>query len=183
MADEIPRRFLTYAAAGELLGINAPSVKRRAQREGWPRQPGNEGLALVGVPEEILAAREPATVTGDTPAPSPPPPAGGGFLATMAEELTKLAADARSARAEAAEASAKLRAAELELAQLRALMLEAVSFPERQAPPPGFRVVRSGGLYHWHRLADGTLGPAKADRWSARRAAFLAHRQAGRSSS
>lgn len=186
MSADTPRRWLTYADAGERLGIGAASVKRRAQRAGWPRQESNTGLALVGVPEELLAEREPATppatVAGDTAPPSPPPEAGG-FLGAMAEELRKLAEDARQARAGEAEAVAKLAAAERELAQLRALMLEPVSFTERQAPPPGFRVVRSGELYHWHRLADGTLGPARPDRWSARRGAFLAHRQASRSSS
>ena len=41
---------MTYAEAGERLGIKPESVKRRARLKAWPKRIGNDGLARVQVP-------------------------------------------------------------------------------------------------------------------------------------
>ncbi len=47
-------RWLTYEDMGAALGITTESAKRLAMRHKWPRRPGNDGRALVAVPEERL---------------------------------------------------------------------------------------------------------------------------------
>lgn len=42
--------WMTYAEAGERLGIKPESVKRRARLKAWPKRIGNDGLARVQVP-------------------------------------------------------------------------------------------------------------------------------------
>jgi hypothetical protein len=43
-------RWLNYADAAKALGMTPESVRQRARREGWRRQIGNDGRALVLVP-------------------------------------------------------------------------------------------------------------------------------------
>lgn len=64
--------FLTYDDAATRLGIKADSVRRRARARKWPRRSGNDGLALVGVPNELLIADNAPDDTPDHP-PGPPP--------------------------------------------------------------------------------------------------------------
>ena len=47
-------RWLSYEDMGLALGITSESAKRLAMRHKWPRRPGNDGRALVAVPEERL---------------------------------------------------------------------------------------------------------------------------------
>ena len=42
---------MTYEQAGELLGLSAEAVRKRSRRLGWRIQSGNEGKALVLVPD------------------------------------------------------------------------------------------------------------------------------------
>ena len=58
MAD----RWLTYAEAGELFGLSAEAMRKRAHRLRWRTQPGNEGRTLVLVPDgaELHPAAHPA---------------------------------------------------------------------------------------------------------------------------
>ena len=62
-------RWLTYDDMAVALGITAESAKRLAMRRKWPRRPGNDGRALVAVPEDRItdAATHGALddVTGD----------------------------------------------------------------------------------------------------------------------
>jgi hypothetical protein len=64
-------RWLTYKEAGRVLGIDPDSVARRARRLRWPRLPGNDGMARVAIPGDILAASGADTVpdhgVGSTP--------------------------------------------------------------------------------------------------------------------
>jgi hypothetical protein len=48
----MPEQWLTYQAAGRLLGMTAEAVRHRARRLGWRTQPGNDGRTLVLVPDE-----------------------------------------------------------------------------------------------------------------------------------
>ena len=45
--------WLTYAQAGARFGMSADAVRMRARRLGWRTQPGNDGRALVLVPDDI----------------------------------------------------------------------------------------------------------------------------------
>ena len=47
-------RWLTYENRGAALGITSESAKRLAIRHKCPRRPGNDGRALVEVPEEPM---------------------------------------------------------------------------------------------------------------------------------
>ncbi len=58
-------RWLTYEDMGAALGITTESAKRLAMRHKWPRRPGNDGRALVAVPEERLEEAA-QLVRGDT---------------------------------------------------------------------------------------------------------------------
>lgn len=64
-------RWLTYKVAGRVLGIDPDSVARRARRLKWPRLPGNDGMARVAIPEDILLSSAP-DATSDRAAGSMP---------------------------------------------------------------------------------------------------------------
>ena len=51
--------WLTYAQAGERLGLSPEAVRHRARRSGWRTQPGNDGRTLVLVPDDIEPVRTP----------------------------------------------------------------------------------------------------------------------------
>ena len=59
-------RWLTYEDMGVALGITSESAKRLAMRHKWPRRPGNDGRALVAVPEERLEEAAQALASGNT---------------------------------------------------------------------------------------------------------------------
>lgn len=46
--------WLTYGELAARLGIARASAERRALRRKWPRRPGNDGKARVGVPLSVL---------------------------------------------------------------------------------------------------------------------------------
>ncbi|HEY8613005.1 MAG TPA: hypothetical protein VIL69_17175 [Roseomonas sp.] len=68
--------MLTYQELAERLGIDVQSARRRAQRSGWRRIPGNDGKARVVVPGHVLAtdstAAAPKTPSSATSAPPDP---------------------------------------------------------------------------------------------------------------
>lgn len=51
--------WLTYDEAAAKLGIKSDSVRRRAAGRKWPRRLGNDGLARVGVPKDVIPASTP----------------------------------------------------------------------------------------------------------------------------
>lgn len=61
--------WMTYAEAGQILGIKAESVKRRARAKHWPKSLGNDGLARVRIPDPP----HPGGTLGDAPEDNPPP--------------------------------------------------------------------------------------------------------------
>lgn len=95
-------RWLTYEDAATALGIDAASVKRRAQRANWPRMVGNDRRVRVAVPASALPE-----AGDDTSADMSPEP-----LAALMERLVERAITAE-ARAAAAEATVAAQAAEL----------------------------------------------------------------------
>src|SRR4051794_23661911 len=50
-------RWLTYEEMAAELGIERESARQLVKRKRWPRRPGNDGRARIGVPEETFAAR------------------------------------------------------------------------------------------------------------------------------
>lgn len=63
--------FLTYDEAAERLGIKPDSVRRRARARKWPRKKGNDGLARVGIPQEVLDGVESSGRPADDPQDNP----------------------------------------------------------------------------------------------------------------
>ncbi len=61
-------RWLTYDDMAEALNITPDSARRLATRHKWPRRPGNDGRALVAVPEERL--ERPHEPRAEAPEPS-----------------------------------------------------------------------------------------------------------------
>lgn len=65
MADDL--RWMTYDEAAKALNIKADSVRRRAASKKWPRRQGNDGLARVGLPAEIIPDATPVPTPAITP--------------------------------------------------------------------------------------------------------------------
>jgi hypothetical protein len=53
MADDSTPQWLTYAEAGERLGVSAEAVRARVIRKGWRRQLGNDRLARIIIPDDL----------------------------------------------------------------------------------------------------------------------------------
>jgi hypothetical protein len=66
---EHQERWLTYAAAGELLGISPEAVRQLARRRGWPRRtPNAYGVqAQILMPEDVLVRPRPGLTGGQPP--------------------------------------------------------------------------------------------------------------------
>jgi hypothetical protein len=56
---------MTYPELGEAFGIAPASAKRLAIRRRWPKRPGNDGRARVGVPTEAIPVRAAGDGAGD----------------------------------------------------------------------------------------------------------------------
>ena len=54
MTPDSEYTFLTYEEAARTLGIKSDSVRRRAAARRWPRRLGNDGLARVGLPVDLI---------------------------------------------------------------------------------------------------------------------------------
>jgi len=69
-------RWLTYEEVASDLGIERESARQLVKRRRWPRRPGNDGRARIGVPEEIFSTRpvprpDPVQEPGHDPADAP----------------------------------------------------------------------------------------------------------------
>jgi len=106
---------MTYEQAGELFGLSAEAVRKRSRRLGWRVQSGNEGKALVLVPDGA-ELRPPARPAGR---------AGGDRADRLVLELRQ--------RAEAAEARAERLAGELATQHERAGRAEGEAAARRDA--------------------------------------------------
>jgi hypothetical protein len=61
MGAAMDTKWMTYQELGEALRIEPASAKRLAIRRRWPKRPGNDGRARVGVPFDAF----PEHTTGD----------------------------------------------------------------------------------------------------------------------
>lgn len=137
-------RWMTYKEMADFLGMKEESARRRAQRDGWPRQLGNDGRTRVGVPGDAVA---PAEGSGATDAGDDHPGETAALREALARERER--ADRAEAiavtvpdlrertgraegRAEAAEELAKRRGEELAGAQDRAGRAEGESAALRE---------------------------------------------------
>jgi hypothetical protein len=113
-----PVRYLTYADASAALRVDPEAIKKRAQRNGWPRLPGNDGRMRIGIPEKLLP-RDPASPEAIGAASED---AMKGRTDSLSASLSALAAHLRDAREEAAQAQARFArisgAIELEILRL-----------------------------------------------------------------
>ena len=109
--------WMTYAEAAAFLGIKPESVKRQARAKRWPRMLGNDGRALVKVPDlpPPGGIREASPEEESPPAirPAPPPDDSRERLAAaeteirlLRERLTDLTADRDALRDALARAAA-----------------------------------------------------------------------------
>src|SRR3712207_3394760 len=48
-------QWMTYRELAEFLHMKVESARRRAQRDNWPRQLGNDGRTRVAVPGDVVA--------------------------------------------------------------------------------------------------------------------------------
>lgn len=142
--------WLTYQAAGQRLGISAEAARQRAMRGHWPRQRGNDGTALVRIPEGVTVRRRtPVEQVDERPnAPEREHPAEHPLerlVAALERHISGLQADLALARAELADerqAVAEMRANYQrlvdELLELRKASASAPppAPPRRSAPPP-----------------------------------------------
>lgn len=63
--------WMTYAEAAEHLGIKPDSVRRRAASRKWARRQGNDGLARVCIPQDVVRKTTPDNTPDTTPAVTP----------------------------------------------------------------------------------------------------------------
>ncbi len=70
MGDDPDIVWMTYDAAARVLRIKPDSVRRRAASRKWPKQLGNDGMARVGIPRDIIPDATPA-LTPDVPPDNP----------------------------------------------------------------------------------------------------------------
>ena len=89
-------RWMTYQEMADRLGTDAESARRRAEREGWPSLPGNDGQTRVGVPGNAVGL-------GNTPDTADEGDDRSVALAALREALAR--EQDRADRAEAAAAS------------------------------------------------------------------------------
>lgn len=121
--NDLASRWLTYDDMAEALGITPDSARRLATRHKWARRPGNDGRALVAVPEERLERpHEPRADAAPDDAADDAPDVGRdaraliGYLERRVGELTddllesrRVAEDARTEAREARTAAEALR--------------------------------------------------------------------------
>jgi hypothetical protein len=75
MLDQVDEdRWLSYAEAGELLGVSAEAIRVRARRHKWPRRTPNErgALAQVQVPSDVRRADRAPVRSGPAMTPGRP---------------------------------------------------------------------------------------------------------------
>src|SRR5215213_4373920 len=106
MTDDV--RWMSYAELAEALGIGADSARNLVRRKRWPRRPGNDGMARIGVPVEHLTRAPidpPANAPDDGAAdgtidPPADPPTDGGIIPILNRHIERLEAEVKSLQSE-----------------------------------------------------------------------------------
>ncbi|MGI3901662.1 MAG: hypothetical protein ACRYGP_23000 [Janthinobacterium lividum] len=116
-------RWLTYDDMAEALNITPDSARRLATRHKWPRRPGNDGRALVAIPEERLERpHEPRADAGSPEEADAPPEAGRdarALITYLERRVGELTDDLSQARRVAEEARLEARESRIAAEALR----------------------------------------------------------------
>lgn len=117
-------RWLTYDDMAEALNITPDSARRLSTRHKWPRRPGNDGRALVAVPEERLERpHEPRSETGVDEAVAEAVPEAGrdarALITYLERRVGELTDDLSQSRRVAEEARLEAREARIAVEALR----------------------------------------------------------------
>jgi len=106
--DDEGDAWLTYAEAGQRLGVSPEAVRAKAIRRGWRRQQGNDGKARVQLPfdpvDRVVNARSTPVRKSVDPALVH---ALEGHVASLKTENERLAAALETLKAELAAANAR----------------------------------------------------------------------------
>ena len=133
-------QWMTYAEAGERLGVSAEAVRHRVIRGHWRRQVGNDGLARIILPDDL-----PAPVARPLNGLSPPVRKPSMLevlrehIATLKADnerlLTELAGERTARQADRDELAAARAAADTATAELVELAKRLAAIAETQAEP------------------------------------------------
>jgi len=109
--DDEGDAWLTYAEAGQRLGVSPEAVRAKAIRRGWRRQHGNDGKARVRLPFDAGEPVDRAVNTQSTPVRKSVDPALvhalEGHVASLKAEIEHRAAEIDALKAQLAGAEAK----------------------------------------------------------------------------
>jgi len=133
-------QWMTYAEAGERLGVSAEAVRHRVIRGHWRRQVGNDGLARIILPDDLPAPVE-RPLNGLSPPVRKP-----SMLEVLREHiatlkadnerlLTELAGERTARQADRDELAAARAAADTATAELVELAKRLAAIAETQAEP------------------------------------------------
>jgi len=133
-------QWMTYAEAGERLGVSAEAVRQRVIRGHWRRQVGNDGLARIILPDDLPAPVE-RPLNGLSPPVRKP-----SMLEVLREHiatlkadnerlLTELAGERTARQADRDELAAARAAADTATAELVELAKRLAAIAETQAEP------------------------------------------------
>jgi len=86
----VSERWLTYDEMAEVLHLTKESARVLARRKRWPRRPGNDGRARIGVPEEEIEARSNPPIDPGSDPPSTPPGDPESTPPNLAQEVVEL---------------------------------------------------------------------------------------------
>lgn len=106
MISDADTTWMTYEEAARALTIKPDSVRRRATSRRWPRRVGNDGLARVGVPSNLLRSTPPESAPEAPPA--LPPDIGGDVLEVIRNERDQARIEAATLRVELAQVHERL---------------------------------------------------------------------------
>ena len=118
--------WLTYAEAGQRLGVSPEAARAKAARKRWRRQVGNDGLARVLLPGDLpVTAR--ARTPGDRPGTSRSTPGHVQLIKTLELHVESLKAQLATTEARLAAADARIDATDTMLLEERAKVGQAIA--------------------------------------------------------
>ena len=105
MDGEAAAQWLTYAEAGERLGVSPEAVRARAIRKAWRRQLGNDGKARVFLSPDMCTPVEPAINGRPTPVRKAADPA---LMDALREHIETLRAEVEQLKGQLSQRDAQL---------------------------------------------------------------------------
>jgi hypothetical protein len=124
--DDSGDSWLTYAEAGQRLGVSPEAARAKAARKRWRRQVGNDGLARVLLPGDLPVTARLRT-PGDRPVTSRSTPGHVQLIKTLESHVESLKAQLATTEARLAGADARSDAADAALIEERAKVGQAIA--------------------------------------------------------